>query len=234
MKTWATLQEMAERLAAGEAVTSTSRGLRYVTISREAGAGGTTIGKLVGEQLGWDVYDSNLLDAVAEKHKESRLMLELVDETASSWVFDIFGNWMDRKVITHDKYAAQVRSMIQILARAGSAVFVGRGAQFLLPRSEVLTVRIVASERYRLDRAMRLGLWGRESHAHPVDHAAAVHALRDRDRGRKEFIARAFRRDMEDPHHYDMVLNVEHMGQEAVVNLIVSTVLARRSQVGNN
>jgi cytidylate kinase len=219
MKTWVLLQETADRLASGMAVKAAARGFRYVTISRETGAGGTTVGKLVGERLGWEVYDSNLLDAVAEKHKESRLMLDLVDESEGNWVFDIFGNWMDRKLVTHDKYAAQIRSMIQILAKAGCAVFVGRGAQFMLPRSELLAVRIIASERYRLDRTMRM---------ENLDHASAIHLLRDKDRGRKESIARSFRRDIEEPHHYDMVLNAEHLGHNLAADLIVAAVIARR------
>ena len=33
---------------------------------------GATAARLVGGELGWDVYDSNLLDQVAQRYKESR------------------------------------------------------------------------------------------------------------------------------------------------------------------
>ena len=144
------LQETAARAVyRQDPVRATAQEVCYVAISREAGAAGTTVARLVGEHLGWEVYDTNLLDQVAQRYNESRLMLDLVDETESNWVYDVLGTWMDRQVIPHEKYVVQVGRMIRILARAGNAVFVGRGAQFLLPRSKTFAVRIVASEAFR-------------------------------------------------------------------------------------
>ena len=90
-------------------------------------------------------------------------MLDLVDETESNWVYDVLGTWMDRQIIPHEKYVVQVGRMIHTLARAGKAVFVGRGAQFLLPRSKTFAVRIVASEAFRAQRVRQrhnVGLHG--------------------------------------------------------------------------
>ena len=119
MRTWGQLQETAARAAnRQEPGRSTAQGVCYVAISREAGAGGATVARLVGERLGWEVYDTNLLDQVAQRYKESRLMLDLVDETESNWVYDVLGTWMDRQIIPHEKYVVQVSRLIQILARS--------------------------------------------------------------------------------------------------------------------
>ena len=116
---WVRLQETAAGAAGRqESDRLTFEGVCYVTISREAGAAGATVARLVGEHLGWEVYDSNLLDQVAQRYKESRLMLDLVDETESNWVYDVLGTWMDRQIIPHEKYVVQVSRMIQVLARS--------------------------------------------------------------------------------------------------------------------
>jgi cytidylate kinase len=214
MRTWVRVQDMAARAANhGSFDASAAQGICYVTISREAGAGGATVARLVGERLGWEVYDGNLLDQVAQRYKESRLMLDLVDETESSWVYDVLGTWMDRKIIPHEKYAVQIGRMIQVLAKAGNAVFVGRGAQFLLPRAKTFAARIVASEGYRAQRVRQrqnLGL------------SEAMVWIHHTDRGRHESIRRVFRRDINDPHLYDIVINVERSGTTGAADQIVS------------
>ena len=83
-------------------------------------------------------------------------MLDLVDETPSNWAFDLLGSWMDRNLITHQRYMAHVSRVIRSLARRGSGVYVGRGAQFLLPRRETLAVRVVAPEPARIERIRSL------------------------------------------------------------------------------
>lgn len=216
MRTWTRLQETAARTAGRQELGPlTSTRVSYVAISREAGAAGPLVARLVGEQLGWEVYDKNLLDRTAQRYNESRLMLDQVDETAGNWIYDVFGTWMDPHVIPHVKYMVQVGHMIQVLARAGNAVFVGRGAQFLLPRSKTLAVRIVASETFRVARVQQRQSFGR---------LEALDWMHRADRGRQAFIQHFFHRDINDPHLYDLVLNVERLSPAAVVDHIVRAV----------
>ena len=142
-------------------------------------------------------------------------MLDLVDETESNWVYDVLGTWMDRQIIPHEKYAVQVSRMIQILARAGNTVFVGRGAQFILPRSKTFAVRIVAPEAFRAQRVRQ-----RQN----VELQEALASIRRTDRGRRESIQRFFRQDINDPHLYDLVINVERFGPDGAADQIVHAV----------
>ncbi len=216
MQAWSRLQEVAARAEkAAEFPMRLGRGIGYVTISREAGAAGTTVARLVGERLQWDVYDRNLLDELAHRYKESRLMLDLVDETEGNWVFDVLGASIDRNIITHEKYMVQMSRMIQLLAKDGNAVFVGRASQFLLPRQKTLAVRIIATEEYRSERVMR---------RRNIDRSEAVQVIRQTDRGRSEFVKKYYRQEIEDPHLYDMLLNIERLGPSIAADQIVRAV----------
>ena len=130
-----------------------------------------------------------------------------MDETQGNWVFDTFGTWLDRGRITHDKFVAQVSQMIHILARRGPAVFVGRGAQFLLPRGQTIAVRLVAPESYRLERVQQ-----RQGFA---TRGEARRWMRSTDAGRRDFVRRHFHHDIADPHGHDLVINVEAAGAVA-------------------
>jgi len=191
----------------------------FVSISREAGAGGSEVGALVGRALGWEVMDKNLLDQVAERFRLSRSMLELVDETESTWVYDVLGAWMDRKIIPHEKFVVDLGRIILAAARRGNMVVVGRGAQFLLPRPMGLAVRLIAAEKFRIERIARLMSLTPEQ---------AKHFVVEVDRGRKEFAERYFHHNITDPHLYDLVLNTERLGMQETADIIVDVCRRRR------
>ncbi len=214
MHAWAMNLEQAERADRFRAEShGTEREIRFVAISREAGAGGSEIGKMIGEKLGWEVFDKNLLDQMAGRFRLPRMMLDLVDETSSSWVYDVLGTWMDREIVPHEKFAAFLTRMVLAAQHRGHIVFVGRGAQFLLPRPEVLAVRLVASPEYRVRQIMaRTGL----------SQSDARQQMNDLDRGRREFALRFFHHDITDPLLYDMVINVERRGKVDAVREILA------------
>jgi cytidylate kinase len=213
MQAWVHTQETADRTIhdAMQRRLAECR-LTYVTISREAGVGAGEIARLLGQKLGWEVLDKSLLDRVAERFHESRTMLDLVDETPNNWVYDVLGTWMDDQLVTHDKYVVHLTRVIRAAARNGKVVLVGRGAQFILPPEKGLTVRMIASEKYRIDQIMR-----RES----LSEAGARQLMTATDRGRREFVTRYFHHDLLDPHLYDLVLNVGRLGPAGAIEQII-------------
>jgi cytidylate kinase len=215
MRTWAWSREheVAQNAVPGQRQpSSTSRRVRYITISREAGANGSEIAAMVGRKLGWEVLDKNLLDQVADRFQLSKPMLELVDETDSNWAYDMVGVFLDPKIIPHEKYLAHLSRVIRAAAQRGNVVLVGRGAQFLLPRDNGLAVRVVASMKYRVARIVQ---------QLNFDEAKARQYLHEVDHGRKEFVEKFFHRDITDPRLYDLVLYVDHLGPTMVADLIV-------------
>ena len=214
MRAWSLAQESSDWSMHSHRIDSPHRRMgNFITISREAGAGGSEIASLVGQQLGWRVLDKNLVECVAERFHLPRPMLELVDETRSNWVYDLLGPWFDRKVIPHEQYAVRLARIVLAAARQGDVVIVGRGAQFLLPRGAGLAVRIIASEKYRTRRGMeKFGL----------DETRSRNFLVTVDRGRQQFVARYFHHDLNDPHLYDLVIQVDSIGLEAVAEEIVA------------
>ena len=216
MQAWVLTAEIEGRAIAEEGPQRLADRLgRYLCISREAGAGGSDIAQLVGQELGWEVLDKNLVDRVAERFQLSRTMLEQVDETPSSWIWDVLGTWMDHKIITHDKYVARLGRVVLAAVRHGNVVLVGRGAQFLLPREKGLAVRIIAPLKYRIAEIVR-----REG----LSQTDASRVIEETDLGRRDFVLSYFQKDIDDPHLYDLVINVEQIGPAAAVEQIVAVV----------
>jgi cytidylate kinase len=213
MQAWALGQEIAERASRADRPHGRPDQLGdFITISREAGACGGQVAELVGQKLGWEVLDKNLVDHVADRYRLSRPMLEMVDETTADWADTIFGNWFDRKIISHAKYVAHLSQVVLAAARRGSVVLVGRGAQFLLPRDQGLAVRIIAPTGFRVREIVR---------RHGLDAAEAQRFIARVDRDRRQFVQQFFHRDIDDPHLYDLVINVARRGPAATAEQIV-------------
>jgi hypothetical protein len=221
MFAWATKSELMDRTvrSQGEPL-PTSRSVSFITISREAGAGGSEIGSELARRLDWRLFDKNLLDQIADRFHVCRRMLELVDETQSSWVYDVLGTWMDCQIVPHEKFVSLLNRVVLAAARGEHAVFVGRGAQFILPRKQLLAVRLVASPKYRVRQLMeRLRL----------NECDARRAMIETDRGRRDFVERFFHHDINDPHCFDLVINVELCGRDGAVSEILSAMKSHAS-----
>jgi cytidylate kinase len=218
MRAWSHVQETAQGASLHRVDASHAPLRNFITISREAGAGGSEIAEILGRRLGWDVLDHNLVARVAERYHLSQPMLELVDETGSNWAYDIFGAWLDRKIVPHEKYVVRLARLVTAAARRGNVVIVGRGGAFLLPRGPGLAVRVIATEKYRVRRIMD---------KYAMAETKARQYIATVDRGRKEFVARFFHHDVADPRLYDLVINVDCFGPEASAEEI-ATVWERR------
>jgi cytidylate kinase len=175
----------------------------------------------VGQQLGWDVLDKHLLDFIAQRYKLPRDMLEIVDETRANWFHDVLGSFFDSRLVSQDSFLAHLERIIYLAALHGNVVFVGRAAQYILPRQSGLAVRIIAPKRQRIEDLMQRRNLGR---------AEATQLVDELDAGRAEFCRRHFHRNIQDPLEYDLVINTARLSIEAAAELIVDAFCrARRS-----
>ena len=204
----------AARAEADAAVGPVAR-FRNVCVSREAGAGGGTIARLVGTRLGWKVYDHELLEAIARRMElpaeEVRALDELAPSTIQDWILPL----REEYYAPQEAYLDHLAKLVLAIGEAGEAVIVGRGAGFLLPRPETLSVRVIAPLKARAQRlAERLGVSAR----------TARRAARDLDRRHDRFARTMYRVDPADPHHYDLVLDTESLGLTLATEVLVRAV----------
>jgi len=214
MRQWAIGLEVQQRLQREAAAKSWSESVHpYLTISRNTGAGAGELAHRVGKILGWEVLDRELLDYMAKQYHVPKKIVELVDETTTSWLLDTFGKWLDRQLVTESEYLTHLGQLVLLAAQSQSAIFVGRGAHFFLPRERGLVIQLLAPLDQRLQRVMQ-----RDG----VDQEQARHYLEQTDRARRAFIREYFHCDVTDPHLYDLVLNLEYFSLEEAGELIVS------------
>lgn len=130
---------------------------RIVTISREFGSGGRTVGKLLAGELGIPCYDSELIQKIAEKSGFTENYVRKADESASS---GFLASAFSTRAFgpTNEDYLWEVqRKVILELAEKESCVIVGRCADYILRETaDCLTAFIHASMEYRMNRIVEV------------------------------------------------------------------------------
>ena len=124
---------------------------RNVCISRETGSGAGTIGRMVGTRLDWKVFDHELLEAIASRMELAIDEVRAFDELAPSVVQDWILPLREEHYAPQEAYLDHLAKLVEAIGRAGDSIIIGRGAGFLLPREETLSVRIVAPLKARAD-----------------------------------------------------------------------------------
>ncbi len=202
-----------------------SRGLPFVTISRQAGAGGHTLARDILRALekrfpadfaeGWEVFDHKLCAMIAQDEKLGISFDALVAEEYRSEISQIIHDLVRQKASRYVVYK-RMFEVVRILATLGKCVIVGRGGMCVTGDMPVgVHLRLVAEPETRVKRMMGLLEKGRE---------AAEKTMRDQDRDRKRLVRDFFSRDIEDPQLYDIVVNTDRVTPPEAAELAVDLI----------
>ncbi len=189
-----------------------------ITISREFGSGGRSIGRLVAERLGYRFYDRELVNKVAERSGFSPEFVEESGEYASARSSLLFAlatasQHSVNGLSTHDRLYITQTKVIEELAQEGNCVIVGRCADYVLrERKDCLHVFICSDMESRAKHILeRYG----ESDKSPIKR------LTEKDQKRKVYYKNYTGRPWGQAQNYDLCLNSGVLGTDTCVELIL-------------
>lgn len=183
----------------------------FITISRALGSGGDEVAACVGERLGWPVFDKELLDVMAGDDEVRRKIYGSMDERDMGWVEEMLRSLAQPGFARND-YFHRLTETVLTLARQGHAVFLGRGADAILPSGVGLRVRLAAPFDMCVDNvALERGL----------PRSAAMAEIKRLESDRDGFVLQHFGRTPEDLTRFDLCLNLGRFTIEAAAELIL-------------
>ena len=130
---------------------------RIITISREFGSGGRTIGKMVSEKLGIPYYDAELIHKIAQESGFSENYIKNAGEyTPGGFLSSAFANRSFGP--TNEDYLWNIQyKIITELSEKESCVIVGRCADYILKdKADCLKVFIHADMDFRAERIVKV------------------------------------------------------------------------------
>ena len=217
------------QMAAEEAQRTTEpRPHPFVTISRQAGAGGHSLASAILEAFaehedrdlfgGWKVFDQRLCEIVAEDPRYASSIDAMQEEEYRSRTDEFFRQMMGTQ-LHQDVVMNRVFRVVRALATLGKAVIVGRGgSQVTKGMPNRVALRLVAPEDHRVHRLMEI---------HDLDERAARDLMKKRDTHRARLLKTNFQVDVGDPTNYDATWNTATVSYDDIAAAVVVLVEQR-------
>ena len=200
-----------------------------ITINRELGSGGRTVGRILAEKLGVPYYDKALAKPLEEKFNMSTDEIERLKSNNRSWWEDFkrvlvlgeeaansssYYDEKKNKLVTSEAVLNAEKEILQGIAIEESCVIAGRSAFFVMNGfPNRLSVFIQASMPYRVKRLMdKRGISAKE----------AEKTIKDVDEMREEYLKNNALTSRYDTRNYDLVLSMDGKTEEEAANVILA------------
>ena len=203
-------------------------GLPFLTISRQAGAGGhlfayailTEFLKHEQEQLfqGWHVFDKQLCEVIAQDPQIQESIEALSRERFRPEFRDFVESLFTGQSSQYTLYKTSFK-VARMLALLGKVIVVGRAAVMVTADlRQGIHIRLVAPESRRV-------VWMMERFKLTQEEAKVAIAKQDSDR--RKLIQMFFQRDIEDPLLYDAVWNTGKVGIDTICTATIDLIRSR-------
>ena len=205
-----------------------------ITINRELGSGGRTVGRKLAEKLGVEFYDKALIKGLEEKFNLTFEEIEKMKGRNHSWWEDFkrvarigegwgIGNGQQYyqadpvnmpDLLTTDEIFKAETDILQGIAEDESCVIAGRSAFFVFRNHpNHLSILIQASLPLRVERLMR---------KQQVTEEVARKTIEKVDKMRENYVMKYTGTSRYDTRNYDLVFKVDGKTEDEIVNQILS------------
>jgi cytidylate kinase len=197
--------------------------MAVITISRQYGAGGKTLGKMVANELGYEFADSEIVAKVAEMANVSTHWVETVENEAGGKLSRFVSRMVSRplvdKILKGERgyidetiYLDYLVLIIAQIADEGDVVILGRGSQYILDdHPEAFHILMIDSFENRV-RFMQEN--------YDLSESRATRLIRGEDKRRKTLYQKLGKTDYDDPFLYHLVLNMSMLTLEEAKQIV--------------
>ena len=199
-----------------------------ITIGRQFGSGGRSIGQKLAEKLGISFYDKELISLAAKESGINPEVFENVDEkAANSLLYSLsmgmysFGSGFSvmGDLPVNDKLYLLQHKLIKEIAERESCVIVGRCADYVLRENpNCVNLFIYANIEFRKEEAVK---------RHGIDAARAEHIINKTDKSRANYYSFYSGQKWGMVENYDLCIDSSKLSEESIVDLIVQYLRAR-------
>ncbi|RLC33723.1 MAG: cytidylate kinase-like family protein [Deltaproteobacteria bacterium] len=201
--------------------------MSVITISRQFGAGGITLGTMLAKMLDYTFVDNEIIQMVAHKAKVSTNWVESIEREAGGKMLKFISGIVSKKLIDQvldnkrgyideEIYVDMLYQIIAKIADEGNAIILGRGGQYILKdRDDVFHVLLIA------DKTDRVKFMKKNYDLTPVQ---ALQLVNREDKRRVNLYRKFGKLTYDQPDHYHIVLNTSRIGLNEAVRIICSMV----------
>ncbi|MGD9058347.1 MAG: cytidylate kinase-like family protein [Desulfobacterales bacterium] len=201
--------------------------MAVITISRQYGAGGKTLGKMIATELEYEFADSEIIAKVAEMANVSTHWVQTVENEAGGKLSRFVSRMVSRplvdKILKGERgyidetiYLDYLVLIIAQIADEGDVVILGRGSQYILDdHPEAFHILMIDAFENRV-RFMQKN--------YDMSERRAMRLIRGEDKRRKTLYQKLGKTDYDDPFLYHLVLNMSKLTLEEAKQIVCNRI----------
>jgi cytidylate kinase len=198
--------------------------MTVLSISRQFGAGGWTLGKKVADRLHYQFVSAGVIDQMAKEAKVSPEWIKSTEKHAGDWLIRfsskiVSSSFIERHVgenrsdFDEQKYLNFLENIIKKVAEEDHVVILGRGSQFILQDDpNVIKVLLVADKEDRIQFIEKI--W-------KVNRREAEKSIQTREKRRDVFLSHFHQGHPNSLSLYHLIINTSKMNIEEAEDMIV-------------
>ena len=203
--------------------------MAVITISRQFGAGGITLGKMVAKRLGYSFVDTEIIKMVAEMANVSTNFVETVEKEAGGKFSKIITKLVskplldrvlkdERGYIDEEIYLDYLVLIIAQMADEGNVVILGRGSQYILGDHPDAYHFLLIDEFANRVKFMR--------EHYNLSQSRAEQVVKSEDKRRLNLYRKLHKTDYDRPSLYHLVLNMNRISLDQAQEMMCGLVAA--------
>ncbi len=197
--------------------------MAVITISRQFGAGGITLGKMIAEKFGYTFADTEIIKMVAEMANVSTNFVETVEKEAGGKFSKFISKTVskplvgrilkdERGYIDEEIYLDYLVLIIAQMADDGDVVILGRGSQYILnDHPDAYHILLIDTFENRV-RFMQKN--------YDLSKGRATQVVKNEDKRRVNLYRKLGKSDYDNPDLYHLVLNMSRISHDKALELI--------------
>lgn len=208
--------------------------MAVITISRQFGAGGRTLGQMVAEKLNYNFLDDAVIQELSKRVRATRESIIDMENIAGGLFSKIVCTMLSREYmerlageksgyIDEVIYVEKLREVITDLARQDNVILLGRGSQFILADHENTFHFLLVA-----DKAQRIKFMQRR---YNMSDSRAYQEVLGGEKRRRHIYAKLGATEYNSPHHYHMVLNMSRLTLEQAADQIVALTVPEKANL---
>jgi len=201
--------------------------MAVVTISRQYGAGGKTLGKMIANAMDYTFADSDIIQQIAKEANVSPQWVESFEKEAGTKLSRVISSmvsqrWVDRILkdergyLDEHIYLDYLVLIVAKMADEGDVVMLGRGSQYILnDHPDAFHVLLIDELQHRI--AFIVDRYN-------ISEKQAARIVNNEDKRRLNLYHRLGKEDYDNPGLYHLVLNMNRFSLEQACTLICKMV----------
>ncbi len=189
-----------------------------VTVSRQSGSRGSYFASRLAEKMDYQRLHREVIDTICESSGYRKRIVESIDDKFRSQLALIVESIFTGKSVDHRDYNMHLGQVVLSMSRLGGVILMGRGGNFILGPKRGFHIRFVAPHDKRVQNLVTYK---------GMERVAAIRFIEESDASRRELMKKLFNADIDDPQHYDLVINAAYMDVEELLGVTMAAIQAK-------